>query len=299
MVVKGIEIIHARMLEILDYVHSICVENDLHYFLDGGTLIGAVRHNGFIPWDDDIDISMIKQDYLKLLKILKEKNGERFFFYFDDFEHHCCTYLAINTDYWQGWSKSKFPVLYPIKLDIRPINVIQNTDEEKKKNLIYRKTAEYLIFGKYENQDKSVIDQVIFEFGNKENFLSYYNQEYGVNELSENTVLSYPYLSYAKTDVLPYDYIGGYIEHDFEIKELGYKVYIPKNYDNILTILYGKYMKLPPEKNRVSYCQALYRINNSKRLMQIYKYRLYNKKVSIFKKICYRLTMAMQSKLVK
>lgn len=56
-------------LEILDVIHDVCVKYNLRYTLAFGTLIGAVRHNGFIPWDDDIDIVMPRKDYDKLISV--------------------------------------------------------------------------------------------------------------------------------------------------------------------------------------------------------------------------------------
>jgi lipopolysaccharide cholinephosphotransferase len=60
-------------LELMKEVRDICEQNQLTYWIDGGTLLGAKRHNGFIPWDDDVDICLPIPDYFQLLELLQEK----------------------------------------------------------------------------------------------------------------------------------------------------------------------------------------------------------------------------------
>lgn len=67
-----------RMLEMLKYIDKICRENNIKYWLSSGSCLGAVRHGGFIPWDDDLDVEMEKTDYDKLMKILSKTNNSQY-----------------------------------------------------------------------------------------------------------------------------------------------------------------------------------------------------------------------------
>ena len=62
-----------KMLEMLKYVDKLCRKHDIPYYLSGGTLLGAVRHQGFIPWDDDLDIILMKKDFRRLLNVLRNE----------------------------------------------------------------------------------------------------------------------------------------------------------------------------------------------------------------------------------
>ncbi|MBQ3957552.1 MAG: LicD family protein [Bacteroidaceae bacterium] len=59
-----------RMLEMVELLDDVCRRHGIPYFLYGGTLLGAMRHNGFIPWDDDLDVGLLRRDYLRLLEVL-------------------------------------------------------------------------------------------------------------------------------------------------------------------------------------------------------------------------------------
>lgn len=70
---RQIQLANLLLLDELDYV---CQTNNIPYWLDGGTLLGAVRHKGFIPWDDDIDVGMLSQDYAKFLEIFNKTSRD-------------------------------------------------------------------------------------------------------------------------------------------------------------------------------------------------------------------------------
>lgn len=64
------------MLEMVKELDRICRKHDIPYFLYGGTLLGAIRHNGFIPWDDDLDVGLLRQDYQRLMRVLPSELPE-------------------------------------------------------------------------------------------------------------------------------------------------------------------------------------------------------------------------------
>ena len=87
-----------KMVEMLKVFSAICQKNDIKWWLCSGTLLGAARHKGFIPWDDDIDIAMMKKDYKKLKRVMRKWDSDEYFFqcmetdieYVNPFARFCC-----------------------------------------------------------------------------------------------------------------------------------------------------------------------------------------------------------------
>ena len=82
----GNELLHKVLLSAMKDIDKICRENNLKYYLHAGTLLGAVNHKGFIPWDDDVDITIKYEDYKRLLEIIREEYSDRYYVqgYFND-----------------------------------------------------------------------------------------------------------------------------------------------------------------------------------------------------------------------
>ena len=87
-----------RMLELLEAVDLVCKKYDIPYWLSSGTLIGAVRHQGFIPWDDDLDIEMLREDYLRLMKVLPEELPDKFVLQIQETHAHYISNYANARD---------------------------------------------------------------------------------------------------------------------------------------------------------------------------------------------------------
>ncbi len=72
----GMDELRQKQMEVLDYVAAFCDENGIRYWIEGGTLLGAIRHKGYIPWDDDIDIAMLREDHTRFRKEFPEKSRD-------------------------------------------------------------------------------------------------------------------------------------------------------------------------------------------------------------------------------
>ena len=135
--------LHKVELEILDDFIKVCEKNNLTYFLVGGTLLGAIRHKGFIPWDDDIDVGLFRKDYDKFIEIGQKELGDKY--YLDCFEHNKDCYLPFakvrmnGTLFEEEWTKG-IEQHKGIFIDIFPIENIKNKKKIGKVRALIIKT---------------------------------------------------------------------------------------------------------------------------------------------------------------
>jgi len=124
------------MLEMLIEFDAICKKHQLQYWLDSGTLLGAVRHQGFIPWDDDIDLSMPVEDYNKFLKIAESELSSEIFFQTSqtdkDFKFDYVKLRSNKASVVEIHEKDKTVKYHQgVFIDIFPMLTIENTEANK------------------------------------------------------------------------------------------------------------------------------------------------------------------------
>lgn len=250
------EEIRAKQLEMLDYIDALCRKNNLRYFLAYGTLLGAIRHKGYIPWDDDIDIWLLREDYDAFREaVLKE---QRYKFVDTDtnssFRLDFAKLADENIVLHEKGAKEASSGLF---IDIFPLDNFGDTEEEVKKNLrLVSKKRKKFYFCNFSlnGLDGSFLKRYVkFHIVIFHKFLLLFNSPLKLIKKYHQLLqgLSQKYKKYVGYFDSPYQDANKYIykREDFaEAKGIfeGKEYIIPANYDGILTKYYGDYMKLPP-----------------------------------------------------
>lgn len=260
-----VSIIQQKELEILKQVISICEKNGIEYYALGGTLLGAVRHQGFIPWDDDIDIGMPRKDYEKFLRIARE---ELRYPYTIVSEEHTIGYTKAFAAIRDLSTKivmisSKIHSEESIWLDIFPIDGMPSGFFKKKIHsynyLFSRMMVQLSQFDKIVNQDKldrPLFERLIIKIANVihiEKVLKYSTWSRYYKNCITKYDMTAPFAgnftgAYKLKEIVPSDYFSEPATLEFE----GISLKVPKRYEDYLIAIYGEnYMQLPPEEKRV------------------------------------------------
>ena len=242
-------------LDILEYVHNFCEENGLKYIMNFGTLIGAVRHKGFIPWDDDIDISMPRADYEKLIasfpkngryKILDHRTSKD---YFNNFVKVIDTNTKIvdnRND--KTYESGLFIDIFPMDRfdDMKAVDKTYNL--ESFKLLSFSKHCN-IVYG--DSVIKDMIRSVCWFFLKpvSPTFFAKKIDKASAKYTKDNgKYIGLLASKFKEKEVLDFDPFKEIIDMPFE----GVTLKGPKEYDKLLRQYYGDYMQLPPVEKQVN-----------------------------------------------
>lgn len=235
--------LHSTLLSILSEVDKICRENELRYTLMGGSLIGAVRHGGFIPWDDDIDIGLLNSDFLRLIEILKEINHPwlKFdYFYSTDYEEQFMKIYDSRTTL-KEYSSNRIKGVF---IDVFQIIPIGNTKFFSKIRFYKDAILKMSRYNQTNDSHPSTFKKIIYKFIGKVYKPSKLTQKIQKNRAKLSTK-NYKYFSDPDGNVkgiVSREYFNDFIDINFE----RHVFMCIKDYDAYLTDVFGDYMKLPP-----------------------------------------------------
>lgn len=237
-----LEEMQQRELKILKYFKKFCDVNNLNYFLAWGTLLGAVRHKGFIPWDDDIDVYMPYDDYKRFLEIYKDND-----------KYYLCDW-SKNDNYILQFSKlvdcetllfhGGFPIQMKlgVYIDIFPLVGFPATQEELEKRWDenIRCNDEWIqyyiardILSDIKDCRKKIFEKKYMEYSFSESKLTG-----SMHTLARKNVRA-----------VKSEYFSGYVKLLFEDEYFK----APVGYKEYLTYCYGDYMQLPDKNNRMAH----------------------------------------------
>ncbi len=251
-------------LNILRFLKEVCDKNDLKYYLAFGTLIGATRHNGFIPWDDDIDVWMPKQDIKKLIEIM-DKMAHPYYkvvsmYNYPEFTAPLPKIIDSRTKLVQNYGFIE-RVELGIYIDIFPLDGAGNTLDEAEK--LYNEA--HSLYKHWNHADTKMFVPDHNKFISLLRWVKHIPDKlYGIHNWLEKLDYYTDMHSYDKCD-----YVGVLTNMEdtpvgnvFHKNILGSDTFlpfeheyfrVPEKYDELLTIQYGDYMKLPPEEKQVSH----------------------------------------------
>lgn len=265
-----LEKLHHVQLEILsDFIH-VCEKYDLTYFAIYGTAIGAIRHGGFIPWDDDIDVGMLREDYNKFFEVFQDELGEKYNLLTPEIDgRYACTVTHIQ----KKGTKFISEISQDLKceqcifMDIFPFDYVAADPKEaikqgRKANvlgrLLFLAGTAYPIIP-YKGVKGAVAGGIckvthyilkLCRIKPEKIYRKFVETatRYNCSEKRSGYVTSFEYVGCLKDKIRERDL--------FPMKKVPFEnqqINIPANNHEFLTKVYGDYMKLPPEDQRVNH----------------------------------------------
>lgn len=245
-------------LECLIELDRICKENNIKYSLDGGSLLGAVRHKGFIPWDDDIDLIMLRSDYERFFEICKkELDSDRFFLQEHRTDpHYCVGYPRIrrNGTVYQRAGHEHMKYHDGVFIDLF---VLDNVPDNPLLRALHRYACFCIRKILWSKTGKKLAPTLLQRIWFSLVALIPSNFAFGCNDIIARTcnerktkLIRHNTHPYPNPKICGYGIPSELLDEFTELEFEGRSFPAVKEYDKYLTMLYGDYMKLPPKEKQ-------------------------------------------------
>lgn len=245
-------------LDILKQFIKICQQLNLNYYVIGGTLLGAVRHKGFIPWDDDIDVGMLRKDYEVFVEQAQKLLPSPYFLqtYQTDaqYPHNFAKIRNSSTTFIEK-SVSHKSINHGVYIDVFPLDyypsgyLASKWFDFKFKTLHARIRSEFILTDKELPFYRRFVNWVCMKLAKliyPDVRIALAKREKLMKSLSSSLLVANLCGAWGKKEIVPAEWYGPGTLVEFE--ELSYRA--PVAYDKWLRQVYGNYMQLPPEEKR-------------------------------------------------
>lgn len=248
-------------MSILDEIVRICKENNLHYYLAYGSMIGAIRHKGYIPWDDDMDVFLVRDDYDKLLSILKnEQSGKaQWISVIDD----------TTPDYFYPFSKAvdnrtevkmdRHKGSYGIWVDLFPVDGLPASDFGAKAFVMFCSFLRVVALAMDTDFSSKTLSSwtllykrffyALAAIIGKKRVCRMVEKVFHTYKVNDSKKVAILFSGHKLDAIFDKELLLAQASYQFENREYTGCA----NYDSYLTQLYGDYMTLPPEEKRITH----------------------------------------------
>lgn len=260
-------------LEMALFFDHFCTEHNLTYFLCGGCCIGAIRNGGFIPWDDDVDVFMPREDYERLKQLWVDTPAYSIQYTTKDYltQNQFLTICDNNTTFIKTYQKN-LDINQGLVLDVLPIDGCPAGWRRKAQKLWALLYSLFIVGQAPENHGKAVylVGKLALAL------VPFRSWRYHLWRLCERKMSQYPISSCAYITELcsgPHYMQNEYPKRIFErairVDFEGHQLPIPVGYDQYLAMAFGNYMQLPPEEQRI--CHHEYEVIDMERSYRVYR----------------------------